>query len=107
MFKIPVAEVGRQTGRCAVRSDVVLAIDAELKRLRDDLAAEKLFSAQATKAVEEIAAQRDRLLEALKAMIKTEPCDCGCPQKQKTVVLKPAHYVAIARDAITKVEGAA
>ena len=83
-----------------VPSDKLAEMQTELKRLRGDLEAEKLFSSQALK-------QRDALLSALKSMVKTEPCDCGCPQGQKTVVLKPAHYIAIARDAINKVEGAA
>ena len=37
---------------------------------------------------------------ALEMMTKMEPCDCGCPNAQKPVLLKPQHYYAIAREAL-------
>lgn len=37
---------------------------------------------------------------ALEMMTKMEPCNCGCPNAQNTVLLKPQHYYAIAREAL-------
>jgi len=38
--------------------------------------------------------------EALEAMTRREPCDCGCPGGSKPVLLKPAHYYALACEAL-------
>ena len=45
-------------------------------------------------------AERDRYRKALEAMTRKEPCDCGCPSGEKAVTLKPAHYYAIAAEAL-------
>lgn len=45
-------------------------------------------------------AERDRYRQALEAMTKKEPCDCGCPSGESVVILKPTHYYAIASDAL-------
>ncbi len=37
---------------------------------------------------------------ALEIMTKTEPCDCGCPNARKPVLLKPQLYYAIAMEAL-------
>lgn len=37
---------------------------------------------------------------ALEMMTKMEPCDCGCPNAQKPVLLNPQHYYAIAKKAL-------
>ena len=44
-------------------------------------------------------AEIDRLRAALQSMAMTRPCDCGC-NTDKAVLLKPAHYYAIAKEAL-------
>lgn len=59
----------------------------ELRDVADDLA---------QRAADEI----ERMRQALIAMTQREPCDCGCPLKSKPVILKPAHYYALACEAL-------
>lgn len=46
-------------------------------------------------------AEIERLRAALQSMSQTKPCDCGC-NGNKAVLLKPAHYYAIAKEALQK-----
>ena len=45
-------------------------------------------------------AQNKRYSEALEAMAKHEPCDCGCPTARKPVLMKPYVYFLIATEAL-------
>jgi hypothetical protein len=61
-------------------------VEARAKAIRDEVAALK--------------AERERYRKALESMTRKEPCDCGCPSGKKAVILKPAHYYAIAAEAL-------
>jgi len=45
-------------------------------------------------------AKHDKYKKALETMVKVQVCDCGCPNAQKPVLLKPQHYYAIAKKAL-------
>lgn len=36
----------------------------------------------------------------LQSMTQYEECDCGCPWKAKPVLMKPAHYYMLAKEAL-------
>ena len=42
----------------------------------------------------------ERMKSALEYMVRLEPCDCGCPWKCNPILLKPAHYYALAKEAL-------
>jgi len=50
--------------------------------------------------ISNLQAKHDKYKKALETMVKVQVCDCGCPNAQKPVLLKPQHYYAIAREAL-------